>query len=82
MHFNVTPSPVGDATVTVPGDKSISHRALLLGSIAHGRSDVSGFLAGEDCLCTLQAMRAMGEEIDPPAATEMTKHGDGLRGGT
>ncbi|MBT8068153.1 MAG: 3-phosphoshikimate 1-carboxyvinyltransferase [Gammaproteobacteria bacterium] len=80
MHFNVTPSPVGDAKVTVPGDKSISHRALLLGSIAHGRSDVSGFLAGEDCLCTLQAMRAMGVEINQPAATEMSIHGVGLRG--
>ena len=80
MQFNVTPSPVGDAKVTVPGDKSISHRALLLGSIAHGRSDISGFLAGEDCLCTLQAMRAMGVEINQPAATEMSIQGVGLRG--
>ena len=51
MHFKITPSRVGDGTVTVPGDKSISHRALMLGGIAEGRSDVSGFLAGEDCLC-------------------------------
>lgn len=80
MHFNVTPSSVGDAKVTVPGDKSISHRALMLGSIANGRSDVSGFLAGEDCLCTLQAMRAMGVTIEQPTATQMSIHGVGLRG--
>lgn len=47
----------------VPGDKSISHRALLLGAIARGRSEVDGFLASEDCLATMAAMRAMGVTI-------------------
>ncbi len=60
MHFRVTPSKIVDATVTVPGDKSISHRSLMLGSIADGQTSVSGFLAGDDCLATLAAMRAMG----------------------
>ena len=80
MHFKITPSRVGDGTVTVPGDKSISHRALMLGGIAEGRSDVSGFLAGEDCLCTMAAMRSMGVAIDQPEATEVTIQGAGLYG--
>ena len=53
MDFQVTPSRVRDASVTVPGDKSVSHRALMLGSIAEGRTTVGGFLSGEDCLATL-----------------------------
>jgi 3-phosphoshikimate 1-carboxyvinyltransferase len=80
VHFNVTPSRVGDGNLTVPGDKSISHRALMLGSIAQGRSEVSGFLAGEDCLCTLHAMRSMGVAIEQSAATQMSIQGVGLHG--
>ena len=49
--------------VRVPGDKSISHRAIMLGAIAEGRSEISGFLEGGDCLATLGAFRAMGVEI-------------------
>ena len=52
MDFRVEPSIVRDAEVTVPGDKSISHRALMLGSIASGITEVSGFLSGDDCLAT------------------------------
>lgn len=80
MHFRVTPSRVRSATVTVPGDKSISHRALMLGSIAAGRTEVSGFLAGEDCLATLAAMRALGVDIRQASATEMSIDGVGLQG--
>jgi 3-phosphoshikimate 1-carboxyvinyltransferase len=80
MRFKVTPSTIQDASVTVPGDKSVSHRALMLGSIAEGRTNVSGFLAGEDCLATLAAMRALGVEIHQPSATEMTIEGVGLDG--
>jgi 3-phosphoshikimate 1-carboxyvinyltransferase len=80
MDFKVTPSTLQNATVTVPGDKSISHRSLMLGSIAEGRTEVSGFLAGEDCLATLAAMRALGVEIDQPSATRMTINGVGLHG--
>jgi 3-phosphoshikimate 1-carboxyvinyltransferase len=80
MDFKVTPSTLRDATVTVPGDKSISHRSLMLGSIAEGRTEVSGFLAGEDCLATLAAMRALGVEIDQPSATQMSINGVGLHG--
>ena len=80
MHFQVTPSTIHDASVTVPGDKSVSHRALMLGSIAEGRSEVSGFLAGEDCLATLAAMRVLGVNIQQPGPTEMLIEGVGLHG--
>jgi 3-phosphoshikimate 1-carboxyvinyltransferase len=80
MHFKVSPSKIEDAKVTVPGDKSVSHRALMLGSIADGRSDVSGFLAGEDCLQTLAAMRALGVSVERPGPTEISIQGVGLHG--
>jgi 3-phosphoshikimate 1-carboxyvinyltransferase len=50
-------------TVSVPGDKSISHRALILGSLVAGKTRVSGLLEGEDVLCTAAAMRALGADI-------------------
>ncbi len=80
MQFIVTPSRLQDARVTVPGDKSVSHRSLMLGSIAEGRTEVSGFLAGEDCLATLAAMRALGVTIDQPSPTSITIDGVGLQG--
>lgn len=58
----------------------MSHRALMLGSIARGRTDVKGFLAGEDCLQTLAAMRAMGVTIEQPGPTEISIEGVGLDG--
>jgi 3-phosphoshikimate 1-carboxyvinyltransferase len=64
----------------VPGDKSISHRALMLGSIAQGRTNVSGFLAGGDCLATLTAMRQLGVSIQQPSDTQMSIEGVGLHG--
>ena len=82
MDFEVTPSAVSDATVTVPGDKSVSHRALMLGGIAEGVTEIGGFLAGEDCLATLAAMSAMGVHIERHDDTHVTVHGvgwDGLR---
>ena len=67
-------------TATVPGDKSISHRALMLSGIAEGRSEISGFLASEDCLASLAAMRALGVRIEQPGPTELAIHGVGLHG--
>jgi 5-enolpyruvylshikimate-3-phosphate synthase len=52
MHYLIQPAAIHDADVTVPGDKSVSHRAIMLGSIAQGVTEVRGFLAGEDCLAT------------------------------
>jgi 3-phosphoshikimate 1-carboxyvinyltransferase len=80
MHFIANPSNVHDATVTVPGDKSVSHRALMFGGIATGCTDISGFLPGEDCLATLTAMRQMGVDIDRHSDTDLTVHGVGLNG--
>lgn len=74
------PSKICDASVTVPGDKSISHRALILGSIAEGHTRISGFLTGEDCLATASAVRALGVQIEQPGPTEMIIEGVGLHG--
>lgn len=65
--------------IEVPGDKSISHRALLLGAIATGNSSVRGFLRGEDCLATLGALRALGVVVDD-AGDRLTIHGVGSNG--
>lgn len=80
MDFTVEPSRVQNAELTVPGDKSISHRALMLGSIADGATTIRGFLPGEDCLATLRAFRAMGVKIEEHDATTLTVHGAGLHG--
>lgn len=80
MDFLVLPTELTGGTVTVPGDKSISHRALLLGSIADGRTDVEGFLAGDDCLATLRALRALGVTIDEVGDTSIRIDGVGLNG--
>jgi len=66
--------------ILVPGDKSISHRALMLGGIARGTTRISGFLESEDCLATLAAMRAMGVAIERGEAGEVAVHGVGLHG--
>lgn len=52
-----------EGAVRVPGDKSISHRSLILGAMAHGLTEVHGFLRSQDCLATLEALRALGTEI-------------------
>ena len=64
----------------VPGDKSISHRAIMLGALAQGCTRVSNFLQGEDCLATLNAFAAMGVQIERPAESEVVIHGVGLHG--
>jgi 3-phosphoshikimate 1-carboxyvinyltransferase len=78
--FEAHPAMRVSGTMTVPGDKSISHRALMLSGIAEGVSEVTGFLASEDCLATLSAMRALGVRIEQPSATHVLIHGVGLRG--
>jgi len=64
----------------VPGDKSISHRALMLAAIADGDSRITGFLPGADCLATLGAVRAMGVRVAELAADELRVAGVGLDG--
>ena len=80
MQFIVQPSTISDATVTVPGDKSVSHRAVMLGAIAEGRTYISGFLSGEDCQATLTAMASMGVDIEQTSSTEVLVQGVGLHG--
>ena len=66
--------------VRVPGDKSISHRALMLGSLATGASHVEGFLPSGDCLATVGCLRALGVEVDRRGETSIVVHGRGLHG--
>lgn len=66
--------------IRVPGDKSISHRSIMLGSLAEGVTEVEGFLEGEDALATLQAFRDMGVVIEGPHHGRVTIHGVGLHG--
>ncbi len=67
-------------TIRVPGDKSISHRSIMFGSLAEGTSHISGFLEGEDSLNTVRAFQAMGVEIEGPTDGKVTIHGVGMHG--
>ncbi|HEY2809606.1 MAG TPA: 3-phosphoshikimate 1-carboxyvinyltransferase [Steroidobacteraceae bacterium] len=81
-RYRVEPGGAVAGTVTVPGDKSISHRALMLGAIAEGTTEVTGFLAGEDCLATARALSALGVRIEGLESRQVRVHGvgsDGLR---
>jgi 3-phosphoshikimate 1-carboxyvinyltransferase len=80
IRFIVEPGGVLKGRIRVPGDKSISHRSIMLGSIAEGTTQVTGFLEGEDSLATLKAFQAMGVEISGPVNGKVTIHGVGLRG--
>jgi len=66
--------------IRVPGDKSISHRSIMLGSLAEGITEVTGFLEGDDALATLASFRAMGVKIDGPKDGKVTVHGVGMHG--
>lgn len=80
MKFHVEAGGALKGEPRVPGDKSISHRAVMLGSLADGTTEISGFLNGEDCLCTMRAFQAMGVAIAQTGATSMRVHGAGLHG--
>jgi 3-phosphoshikimate 1-carboxyvinyltransferase len=78
--FHVTPGGSLKGEARVPGDKSISHRSIMLGSIAEGTTRVTGFLEAEDCISTMNAFRAMGVQIEGPEDGEVVVHGVGLHG--
>jgi len=83
LQLLVSPDREGNALsgrVRVPGDKSISHRSIMLGAIADGETRISGFLEGADALATLSAFRRMGVEIKGPEGGEVRVRGVGLRG--
>ncbi len=65
--------------ITIPGDKSISHRSVMFGSIAKGTTEISHFLQGADCLSTISCFRKMGIQIENSNDTVIV-HGNGLRG--
>ncbi|MCF6134347.1 3-phosphoshikimate 1-carboxyvinyltransferase [Thermoactinomyces vulgaris] len=67
-------------TCKVPGDKSISHRSIMLGALAEGVTEVEGFLPGKDCLGTLQCFEQMGVEIERLSPTSVRIHGRGIHG--
>lgn len=73
--WKIRRAPTIRAEITVPGDKSISHRAVMLASMSNGPCVIRGFLPSEDCLCTVSAMRALGVEIEVPDDTTLIVHG-------
>ncbi|PHQ80653.1 MAG: 3-phosphoshikimate 1-carboxyvinyltransferase [Coxiella sp. (in: Bacteria)] len=80
MHYKIAPTHALKGQITVPGDKSISHRAVMLGSIASGVTHVTGFLNGADNIATIQCMRNLGVSIEEVSATELIIHGVGMHG--
>ncbi len=78
--YQVQPGGKLTGSVRVPGDKSISHRSIMLGSLAEGVTEVSGFLEGEDALATLATFEAMGVKIERPAEGKLRVHGVGMKG--
>jgi 3-phosphoshikimate 1-carboxyvinyltransferase len=79
-NYVVQPVAGVAGAIRVPGDKSISHRALMLGGVAEGITEVRGFLESEDCLSTMKAMRALGVRVEQVALREVRVHGVGLNG--
>jgi 3-phosphoshikimate 1-carboxyvinyltransferase len=80
LEFVVQPGGHLTGRVRVPGDKSISHRAIMLGALADGQTKITGFLEGEDTLATLKAFRAMGVNIEGPEQGRVIVHGVGVNG--
>ena len=79
MHLKLSKSKNLKGQVTIPGDKSISHRSIILSSLADGTSEISGFLKGEDCLATLNSFKKMGVKIEEEDE-KISVHGVGLHG--
>lgn len=80
VTYRVQPGGNAQGQLRVPGDKSISHRSIMLGALAQGVTEVKGFLEGEDSLATLQAFREMGVAIEGPHQGNVTIHGVGMHG--
>jgi len=78
--FTARPGGVVNGSIRVPGDKSISHRSIMMGSLADGITEVFGFLEGEDSLATLQAFRDMGVTIEGPNKGHVKIYGVGING--
>ncbi|HZE58902.1 MAG TPA: 3-phosphoshikimate 1-carboxyvinyltransferase [Chthoniobacterales bacterium] len=75
MEFRIKRAPRIESEITVPGDKSISHRAVIIGSLTNGACVLRGFLPSDDCLRTVQAMRSLGIKIEHPEPDMLIVHG-------
>src|SRR5204862_7427257 len=75
MEFRVKRAPRIEAEITVPGDKSISHRAAIIAALSNGICVLRGFLPSDDCLRTVQALRALGVKIEHPEPDMLVVHG-------
>jgi 3-phosphoshikimate 1-carboxyvinyltransferase len=75
MELRVRRAPHIDTEITVPGDKSISHRAAIIAALSNGVCRLDGFLAADDCMRTVEALRALGIRIDEPEPNTIVVHG-------
>jgi 3-phosphoshikimate 1-carboxyvinyltransferase len=75
MELRIKRAPRIDLEITVPGDKSISHRAVIVAALSNGVCTLHGFLPSEDCMHTVNAMRALGIKIEQPEPTTLLVHG-------
>ncbi len=80
LHYQITPGGTCTGQWRVPGDKSISHRAIMLAALAEGDTRISGFLEGADALATLAVFRQLGVAIEGPHGGEVRVRGVGMRG--
>ena len=79
-HITITPGHALTGDCSVPGDKSISHRAVIFGGIAEGETHIRNFLDGGDCRSTVEVMRRLGVEIEVATPTDLVVQGRGLDG--
>jgi 3-phosphoshikimate 1-carboxyvinyltransferase len=75
MELRAKRAPRIDTEITVPGDKSISHRAAIIAALSNGVCKLNGFLPSEDCMHTVNALRALGIQIEQPHPDELIVHG-------
>src|SRR5437899_5865921 len=75
MELRVRRAPRIDLEITVPGDKSISHRAVVIAALSNGVCTLQGFLPSEDCMHTVNALRALGIKIEQPDPATLIVHG-------
>jgi 3-phosphoshikimate 1-carboxyvinyltransferase len=80
LNIKISPKSNLKGEITAPGDKSISHRSVIIGSIAKGITEINGFLHGEDCIATISAFRKMGVDIQETGDGQVIVHGIGLDG--
>ena len=79
MRKSIYPKKSLKGTITVPGDKSISHRAVMFGAISKGVTEITGFLAGDDCMSTISCFKKLGVNIDI-SEDRVKVYGKGLDG--